>query len=100
MPSLPRRRWIPAYLVAVAALWAWTAYGHLSRRGPAALEEAASRLDRDNARLRQEVLRLRREARALAGDPAALERAAREDLNLVKPGEIVIQLDERAGGSP
>ncbi|HZY04470.1 MAG TPA: septum formation initiator family protein [Anaeromyxobacteraceae bacterium] len=99
MPSHPRRIWIPAYLAAVAALGAWTAYGHLSRRGPAALEEAARRLDDDNARLRQEVLRLRREARALAGDPAALERAAREDLNLVKPGETVIQLDGREGGS-
>ena len=100
MPSLPRRRWIPAYLAAVVALAALTAWDHFSRRGPAALEEAARRLDQENGRLRQEVVRLRREARALAGDPAALERAAREDLNLVKPGEIVIQLDERAGGSP
>ena len=98
MPSLPRRSWIPAYLVAVVALGAWTAYDHFSRRGPAALEEAARRLDRENGLLRQEVVRLRREARALAGDPAALERAAREDLNLVKPGEIVIQLDGREGG--
>lgn len=100
MSSLERRRWIPVYLAALAALGAWTARDHLSRRGPAALEEAARRLDRENSRLRQEVLRLRREARALAGDPAALERAAREDLNLVKPGEIVIQLDGREGGPP
>ncbi|HEY6106551.1 MAG TPA: septum formation initiator family protein [Anaeromyxobacteraceae bacterium] len=100
MPPFPRRRWTLAYLAAVAALAAWTAYDHLSRRGPAALEEAARRLDRENGRLRQEVVRLRREARALAGDPAALERAAREDLNLVKPGEIVIQLDGREGSPP
>ncbi|HEU4384255.1 MAG TPA: septum formation initiator family protein [Anaeromyxobacteraceae bacterium] len=100
MPSLPRRPWIAAYLAAVTALGAWTAWDHLSRRGPAALEEAARRLDRENGRLRQEVVRLRREARALAGDPAALERAAREDLNLVRPGEVVIQLDARGGGPP
>lgn len=95
MPSLARRRSIPLYLAAVAALGAWTTWSHLSRRGPASLEEAARRLEQENGRLRQEVVRLRREARALAGDPAALERAAREDLNLVKPGEIVIQLDGR-----
>ncbi len=98
MPSFPWRRWIPLYLAAVAGLWAWTARHHLARRGPAELEEAARRLEDENGRLRQEVLRLRREARALAGDPAALERAAREDLNFVKPGEIVIRLDGQGAG--
>ena len=42
--------------------------------------------------------------RAAGGSPAPPgpeeERAAREDLNLVKPGEIVIQLDGREGSSP
>ena len=99
MPSSPWRRWIPIYLAAVAGLWAWTARHHLAHRGPADLEEAARLLDDENARLRQEVLRLRREARALAGDPAALERAARENLSLVKPREMIIRL-EGPGGSP
>jgi cell division protein FtsB len=35
--------------------------------------------------------------RALQGDAAALERAAREDLGYVRPGEIVVKLDEAAG---
>lgn len=100
MPSPLRRRWIAVYLLAVAALAGWTAFDHLSRRDPAELEEAARRLDRENARARQEVVRLRREARALHGDPAALERAAREDLNFVKPGEIVIHLEGREGSPP
>lgn len=95
MLSIPRRRWIPLYLAAATALGAWTAYDHLARRSPGDLEEAVRRLDRDNGKIRQEVVRLRREARALAGDPAALERAAREDLNFVRPGEIVIQLEGR-----
>lgn len=93
MSTFSWRRWTPVYLAALAVLWAWTARHHLARGGPSDLEEAARRLDDENGRLRQEVLRLRREARALAGDPAALERAAREDLNLVKPGEMVIRLD-------
>ena len=56
----------------MAALGGWTAYAPLSRRGTAALEEAARRLEGENGRLRQEVVRLRREARALAGDPPVI----------------------------
>jgi cell division protein FtsB len=97
MLSFVWRRWIPIYLAAVAGLGGWTAYHHLARGGPAQMEGAARRLDDENARLRLEVLRLRREARALAGDPTALERAAREDLSFVKPGEVVIQLEGREG---
>lgn len=36
---------------------------------------------------------LRREIQALREDPAALERAVREELGYVKPGEIVIHLE-------
>jgi cell division protein FtsB len=37
---------------------------------------------------------MRREVKALTGDPAALERAAREDLGYVRPGEIILKLDD------
>jgi cell division protein FtsB len=37
---------------------------------------------------------LRREINALRKDPAALERAVREELGYVKPGEIVFHLEE------
>ena len=36
---------------------------------------------------------LRREINALPDDPAALERAAREELGYIKPGEIVFHLE-------
>ncbi len=36
---------------------------------------------------------LRREINALRDDPAALERAAREELGYIKPGEIVFHLE-------
>ena len=57
-------------------------------------EMDAERLERENAALEQSVARLRREVKALRGDPAAVERAAREELGYVKPGEIVYKLDE------
>lgn len=50
------------------------------------LKERNQRLTDDNARLRREV-------DALRDDPKALERAAREELGLVKPGEIVFSLE-------
>jgi cell division protein FtsB len=51
----------------------------------------------ENDRLREKNLRLRREARALAGDPAALERAAREELGYVRPGERVYEFSPPGG---
>jgi cell division protein FtsB len=36
---------------------------------------------------------LRREINALRNDPTALERAAREELGYIKPGEIVFHLE-------
>jgi cell division protein FtsB len=57
-------------------------------------ESDVSRLERENAALEQRVATLRREVKALQGDPAAVERAAREELGYVKPGEIVYKLDE------
>lgn len=42
-----------------------------------------------NAELARENAELSREVRALRSDPAALERAVREELQLVRPGERV-----------
>ena len=44
-----------------------------------------ARLERENATLREMVRRLR-------DDPAAIESAARSDLGLVRPGEILITI--------
>lgn len=46
-----------------------------------------------NARLSDENQRLRREVQALQDDPAAIERAAREELGFVRPGEIVFTIE-------
>ena len=37
---------------------------------------------------------------SLRTDPAAIERAAREELRLVRPGELVYRLDAQPGGAP
>jgi cell division protein FtsB len=53
------------------------------------LAEDTRRMEQENARLAAENARLSREVRALRTDPSALERAAREELRFVRPGERV-----------
>lgn len=50
-----------------------------------------------NEGLAKENERLRRDVKALADDPAELERAAREELGLIRPGEVVFRLEEGDG---
>jgi cell division protein FtsB len=47
-----------------------------------------------NTRARDENARLRAQAAALRSDPLELERVARDELGLVKQGEVVYQLDD------
>ncbi|MCA9689073.1 MAG: septum formation initiator family protein [Myxococcales bacterium] len=53
-------------------------------------EQAA--LERENAALREDIARLHAEVAALRKDPRELERIARQDLNLIKPDEVVFEL--------
>ena len=39
------------------------------------------------------IAALLREIEALRSDPAALERAIREELNFVRPGEVIVQVE-------
>ena len=95
MPQLfNRRRSLLAYAAVIAGLWVLSALDPNGLRKARRNEAEADRLGRDNEALEQRVVRLRREVKALRGDPAALERAAREELGYVKPGEIVYKLDE------
>ncbi len=57
------------------------------------LRQEVAALDARNQSLGAQNEALRREIAALRSDPAALERVAREELNFVKPGEIVFHLE-------
>lgn len=48
----------------------------------------------ENERLRNEVRTLERQVSALKRDPAAIERIARDELGMVRDGEIVFQFQE------
>jgi cell division protein FtsB len=57
------------------------------------LRDDVESLHERNAALGAQNEALRREIQALREDPAALERAVREELGYVKPGEIVFHLE-------
>lgn len=89
-------RWAVVGAVAlVAGAAAWDPDG---LRKYLRLRAEVGRMEAENAQLASENAALAREARALRGDPAALERAAREELRFVRPGERVYWLG--AGGGP
>lgn len=81
-----------AYFGALAVLLVASALHPAGLRKHRALSADVRRLADENGKLREKNQRLRQEARALAGDPAALERAAREELGYVRPGERVYEL--------
>jgi cell division protein FtsB len=50
-------------------------------------------LEARNTKLTDENAKLRREVQALQTDSAAIERAAREELGVIRPGEVVFSLE-------
>lgn len=73
------------------------AVGSLSAEGGfrryARLQRDLHSLEERNAKLVTENDRMKREIQRLRSEPAAIERAARENLGLVRPGEIVFNLE-------
>jgi cell division protein FtsB len=58
------------------------------------LQRDVSNLTERNARTTEDNRAMAREIAALRSDAPALERAAREELGFVRPGELVIVLEE------
>jgi cell division protein FtsB len=61
----------------------------------ARVEREHAALLRGNERLRGEIEALRAEVAALKRDPAEVARIAREDLNLIRPGEVVFEVQRK-----
>ncbi len=94
MPLLDRRRATFGYCAVLLALLGLSLADRDGLRKALRNEAEAVRLERENAALEARVAQLRREVKALQGDPSAVERAAREELGYVRPGEIVYKLGE------
>jgi cell division protein FtsB len=91
------RRWL-LYGTVVAALAALSALDPGGLRKYVALAREVDKMRGENARLAAENVQLSREVHALRSDPAALERAVREELRYIRPGERVYVLDDAPDG--
>ncbi len=60
---------------------------HAQSKKLAAIETEINRMDAENKQLTEEI-------QALRSDPNTIERLAREELKLVKPGEVVLVTPE------
>jgi cell division protein FtsB len=85
--------------LAVAVALGWLPYQVYGRSGLARLMKLRAELGAlrgESARLRGENARLRAEVALYEEDPErAIERAARDVLGLVKPGEVVFKIEEQ-----
>jgi len=59
-----------------------------------ALKDELGEVQAGNDRLEREVQEMSREVEALKTDPAAIERIARDELGMVRDGEIIFQFPE------
>lgn len=92
---MARRRqvvWASVVVALVLAVGSAVAEGGFRRYWR--LKQDVRTLEDRNAKLAQDNAKLRREVEALRDDPVALERAAREELGYVKPGELVFDVEE------
>lgn len=80
-------------LLAVLSLWGNRSLVHLYQ-----LNKTKAELQAEIHRLQEAVEALNEEARAFKTQPGRLEEIAREDLGLVKPGEVVYQLSPAREG--
>ena len=70
----------------------------LNDKGALQVRAQAKKLDvieSDNQKIEQDIKRITDENKALRNDPAAIEKLAREELKLVKPGEIILATPDK-----
>lgn len=100
MSATPQRKRILLFAGVVTLLALASALDPSGIRKHLRLQPEVVRMREENARLARENARLAREAVALRSDPEAIERAVREELRYVRPGEIVIRTDGDGGTPP
>lgn len=92
-----RRKWLWASVTIAFVLAAWSASAEGGFRRYLNLSQQVETLRNRNRQTAEENAKLMKEVDALRADPKAIERAAREELGFIRPGEVVIHLE---GGKP
>lgn len=89
-----RRKWLWASVTIAFGLAAWSASAEGGFRRYLSLSQQVDTLKAKNRQTADDNAKLRREVEALRSDPRAIERAAREELGFIRPGEVVLHLEE------
>lgn len=63
-------------------------------------QEQAADIQKEIDHLNEENQRLQEHVRALKSDPAEIERVAREDMGLARPGEYIFRIQPKPGTQP
>lgn len=91
---MSRRRTLLGWALAVAgALALLSAVNDGGFRRYFLLRSQIASLEERNHQLAEQNQRMTREVEALRNDPKAIERAAREELGFVRPGELIFNLE-------
>ena len=91
------RNGILVLLLVSIALIIHNVFGHNGYLAARQQHKELQTLQQKKLQLQQENAQLEKENRALKSDPAAIERKAREDMHLVKPGEKIYTLPDKGG---
>ncbi len=86
---LPLTMLLVALVSVPVLIWSPSGLPRLSK-----LEEEKARVSLSVSRLAEDIRRLRAEVERIKSDPAHVERAARDELGLVRRTEIVFQFDK------
>ena len=62
-------------------------------------QQQAADIQKEIEQLNQENQKLQEHVRSLKSDPAAIERIAREEIGLARPGEYIFKIDPKAADS-
>lgn len=92
--ALSRRLWISLIVLGLLALAVHSVFGDHGYLALRRQRQEMQRLETEIQRLEEENRRLAQEIQELKSDPRAVERAAREQLKLARPGERVITLPQ------
>jgi cell division protein FtsB len=98
--GLRRKAATLASIIALIALLVGSLFGDRGMLQLVAQRERADALQKQLDEMRAENVGLAAEIAALKSDPRAIERLAREELGLARPGELVFVLRDEAASRP
>ncbi len=88
-----RRKWLWVSVTIAFVLATWSASAEGGFRRYLSLSHQVETLRARNRATADENAKLLKEVEALRSDSKAIERAAREELGFIRPGEIIIHLE-------